>query len=295
MEMHQVRYFLAVARTLNFTRAAEECHVAQPSLTRAVKQLEAELGGDLFRRERPHAQITELGRQMVPLLQQCYESALGAREAAAASAKGEVATLRLAISETINASLFARQIGELARAFPGLEVKFFRGSGEEVEEHLKRGEAELGISAAACSHWERLDSWPLFKERFELAVSPQHPLANRDSINLSDLSDHRFLLRSYCESGPQLVKFLLHRGIDMTTAHYVTSETILLVLTEAGLGISLVPESAASPPTISRKLINGLDLERTVSLHAVAGRQRTAVGDAALRLIRGGWTKVRTS
>jgi len=63
MEMHQVRYFLAVARTLNFTRAADECNVSQPSLTRAIKQLEAELGGDLFRRERP-TQLTELGQRM---------------------------------------------------------------------------------------------------------------------------------------------------------------------------------------------------------------------------------------
>jgi DMSO/TMAO reductase YedYZ molybdopterin-dependent catalytic subunit len=55
MEMHQVRYFLAVARLLHFTRAADECHVTQPSLTRAIKQLEDELGGDLFRRERPQA------------------------------------------------------------------------------------------------------------------------------------------------------------------------------------------------------------------------------------------------
>ena len=55
MEMHQVRYFLAVTRTLNFTRAADECNVTQPSLTRAIKQLEGELGGDLFRRERPAA------------------------------------------------------------------------------------------------------------------------------------------------------------------------------------------------------------------------------------------------
>jgi len=60
MEMHQVRYFLAVARVLNFTRAADECNVTQPSLTRAIKQLESELGGDLFRRERPAAQLTEL-------------------------------------------------------------------------------------------------------------------------------------------------------------------------------------------------------------------------------------------
>ena len=80
MEMHQVRYFLAVARTLNFTRAAEECHVAQPSLTRAIKLLEGELGGDLFRRERPHAMLTPLGERMFPLLKQCYDSAQSARE-----------------------------------------------------------------------------------------------------------------------------------------------------------------------------------------------------------------------
>src|SRR5258708_12142067 len=68
MEMHQVRYFLAVARVLNFTRAADECNVTQPSLTRAIKQLEAELGGDLFRRERPAAQLTDLGLPIHPLL-----------------------------------------------------------------------------------------------------------------------------------------------------------------------------------------------------------------------------------
>ena len=69
MEMHQVRYFLAVARTLNFTRAADECNVAQPSLTRAIKLLEGELGGDLFRRERPRAMLTPLGERMYPAAQ----------------------------------------------------------------------------------------------------------------------------------------------------------------------------------------------------------------------------------
>jgi DNA-binding transcriptional LysR family regulator len=82
MEMHQVRYFVAVSRTLNFTRGADECNVTQPSLTRAIKQLEAELGGDLFRRERPAAQLTELGQRMHPLLKQCYEAAVGARSPA---------------------------------------------------------------------------------------------------------------------------------------------------------------------------------------------------------------------
>ena len=103
--MHQVRYFLATAAELNFTKAAEKCNVSQPSLTRAIKQLEGELGGDLFRRERPQAQLTELGERMLPLLRQCYESALGARSLASTLKSGELGSLRLALSRTIAPAL----------------------------------------------------------------------------------------------------------------------------------------------------------------------------------------------
>src|SRR6516225_6730338 len=173
MEMHQVRYFLAVAEVLNFTRAADECHVAQPSLTRAIKQLEEELGGDLFRRERPHAQLTELGQRMLPLLRQCYESALGARALAAALKSGEIGALRLALSHTIDVGMLIPQIAELARHFRGLELKFLRGTAADVTEFLKRGEAELALAAPA-GQWERLDSWPLFTEGFDLIVAMGH-------------------------------------------------------------------------------------------------------------------------
>src|ERR1700746_3932492 len=104
MEMHQVRYFLAVARTLNFTRAADECNVTQPSLTRAIKQLEAELGGDLFRRERP-AGLTELGQRMRPLLRQFFEAAVGARSLASSFKSGEIGALRIALTHSVDLSL----------------------------------------------------------------------------------------------------------------------------------------------------------------------------------------------
>src|SRR5437763_4931845 len=102
MEMHQIRYFLGVSRTLNFTRAAEECHVAQPSLTRAIKLLEAELGADLFRRERNLTHLTEFGHRMLPLLQQCYDSALSAKKLASSLKKGAVAPLSIAISTAVD-------------------------------------------------------------------------------------------------------------------------------------------------------------------------------------------------
>src|SRR3954467_1097144 len=105
MEMHQVRYFLATVEELNFTRAAERCNVSQPSLTRAIKQLEGELGGDLFRRERPQAQLTELGQRLLPLFTECHESGVGARSLASPIKGGEVGALRLALSRSVGLAL----------------------------------------------------------------------------------------------------------------------------------------------------------------------------------------------
>jgi len=169
MEMHQVRYFLAVARTLNFTRAAEESNVAQPSLTRAIRQLEEELGGDLFRRERPHAQLTELGERMLPLLRQCYDSAVGARTLASAIKSGEVGALRIALSATIDAALVMPHIIELQRHFRLLEIKLLRGTAAQVTDFMKTGEVELAIASTLAEAWDRLDAWPLFAEGFDLS------------------------------------------------------------------------------------------------------------------------------
>ena len=82
MEMHQVRYFLAVADTLNFTRAAEQCHVSQPALTRAIQQLEEELGGLLLRREHKLTHLTDFGRLIEPHLRQLFADAEAARSTA---------------------------------------------------------------------------------------------------------------------------------------------------------------------------------------------------------------------
>ena len=145
MEMHQVRYFLAVARTLNFTRAAEECHVAQPSLTRAIRQLEGELGGDLFRRERPQSQLTELGQRMLPLLKQCYDSARVLARSLPPSRAARSARSDRSVAD-IDLSLVMPHVVELGKLFKGLELKLYRGNSAEVLAYLKRGTPSLGLA-----------------------------------------------------------------------------------------------------------------------------------------------------
>lgn len=286
MEMHQVRYFLAVARVLNFTRAAEECHVAQPSLTRAIRQLEGELGGDLFRRERPQAQLTELGQRMLPLLKQCYDSAISARSLASAIKKGEVGSLRLAVAQTIDSSLITPHVVELGKLFQGLELKILRGNGEEVLGHLKQGDVELGIAAEIGDEWERLDNWPLFTEDFHLLVHSAHAFAARPTISVDDLRQERLMVRTYSDTKDKLLDLLRARDFDVTRFHEVSADGDLLSLLEAGVGVALAPRSTQSPPTLTRITVADLDLKRTISLYGVAGRQRTAVASAMMKMLR---------
>jgi len=286
MEMHQVRYFLAVARTLNFTRAADECNVTQPSLTRAIKQLEAELGGDLFRRERP-TQLTELGQRMHPLLKQCYDAATGARSLASSFKSGEIGALRIALTHSVDLSLLIPFLNEIRRQFNRLEFRFLRGSSHEVGEMLKKGEAELGIAAELDQDWERLDTWPLFTEDFKLVVSRQHRLAGHDSVDLEDLRSEQLLSRNYCEHAERLGTSLREHGLDLDRSHEISSERDLIELVEADIGVAVIPDTTPIPPTLKRAPVDGLDARRTVHLYGVAGRERTAVASAVMRMLRG--------
>lgn len=286
MEMHQVRYFLAVARVLNFTRAAEECHVAQPSLTRAIRQLEGELGGDLFRRERPHAQLTELGQRMLPLLKQCYDSALSARSLASAIKKGEVGSLRLAISHTIDTSLVTPHVIELGKLFEGLDLKIVRGNSAQVLDHLKSGDVELGLAAQIGDDWDRLDRWPLFAEDFQLLVRKTHALAARSNISIDDLRTERLMIRTYCETTETLLDMLRALDFDVARFHEVSAESDLLSLLEAGFGVALAPRSSQTPAALARVAVDGLELQRTIYLYGVAGRQRTTIAAALMKMLR---------
>jgi DNA-binding transcriptional LysR family regulator len=285
--MHQVRYFLAVMRTLNFTRAADACNVTQPSLTRAIKQLEAELGGDLFRRERPAAQLTELGQRMHPLLRQCFEAASGARALASSFKSGEVGALRIALTHSIDLALLIPHLDQIKRQFNRLEFRFLRGDAREVGEYLKKGEAELGIAAEIDEDWDRLDTWPLFTENFQLVVNRRHPLASRDTIEVGDLRAEQLLSRHYCEHSERVNASLREHGLDVERSHEICSERDLIELLEADIGIAVVPDTSTLPPTLKRAAVEGLDARRTVHLYGVAGRERTAVASAVMRMLRG--------
>jgi DNA-binding transcriptional LysR family regulator len=133
----------------------------------------------------------------------------------------------------------------------------------------------------------------LFTESFQLIVNKGHPLAGRESINFDDLRAEQLLSRNYCEHAERLSASFRDRGIDVDHSHGISSERDLVELLEADIGIAVIPRSVSTPETLKRANIEGLDIRRTVHLYGVAGRERTAVASAVMRMLRGAdWSHI---
>ena len=293
MEMHQIRYFLAVARTGNFTRASEECNISQPSLSRAIKQLEAELGGDLFRRERPAARLTMLGEYMLPPLRQCYESATGARSLAKSIKKREVGSLTMIFSRAVDLAIAAPRLAAVREGFESLQMRIHRGTGNEIADTLKQGDADFAVTPSLGDAWDRLDCWPLFSEPFLLVTSLNHRFANRTAVTLEELRNERLVLRPHCDSTNEVLSVFQDRRIAIETSDEIDSDDDLVKLLCVGAGAAVVPKSLMDHGRLNRVPIVDLDVRRTVFLYSVAGRQRTAPATAMMNLLRSAdWSQI---
>jgi DNA-binding transcriptional LysR family regulator len=286
--MQQVRYFLALSRTLNFTRAAEECNVTQPALTRAIQQLEAELGGALIRREGRLSHLTTLGQKMLPLLRQCYDSAQSAAALARSVKTKQIASVSIAVSRTVDIGLLIPALTELARAFPGIQLKLRRAERTEIAQMLKSGEVELAIAGPLAETWDRLDAWPMFTEDFDLLVGPEHEFARETGVSIDNarLKDQRFLVHVACEMIDACSERLGAKGIAADTRHEVECVHDMAALLRANLGVALAPRSSLKSEALKRLPFEGLGVSRTVAVYGIAGRQRSPEESSLLNLLR---------
>lgn len=286
MEMHQIRYFLAVCRTLNFTKAAEECNVAQPSLTRAVQKLEEELGGLLFHRERANTHLTELGRLMQPHLEKTYETAQAAKALALGIRKGEVSPLRIGMASTVPSSVLSDVIRGVREGVPGVELSCGTGAEPSIIDAALAGDFDLVILGTECDLPDRVRSWALFKEPLHALMTKDHPLAEQQALALNDLESHDFIERSKCPGSQRFRDLCAAAGVTMKFRHSAESEDQIQNLVRAGYGIALIPESVDVADGLTTRPVTGIVLDRAVALGAVAGRRFSTAAEAFIKLAR---------
>ena len=194
--------------------------------------------------------------------------------------------LKLAVSGSIELNLILSQVNELRKSFSDIELKILRGTGPQLVEYMKSGEAELAVASSIGEAWDRLDTWTLFDESFDMVFSRAHRLAGHEHIELEDLKPERFLLRSHCEKNGDLAAILKATGLNADHRHEVSSDQDLVALLEANIGIGFLPRTVGTPQSLVRASVNGIELRRTVCLYGVAGRQRTPVASTFMKKLR---------
>jgi len=287
MEMHQVRYFLAAAQALSFTRAAELCHVSQPALTTAVKKLEAQLGSPLFHREGRQIALTEFGRRMQPHLSQIVEQARAAETVAKDFRLLNQVPIRLGVMSTIGPMRLAALLAAFEQQSPGVETAVRDGAPEALAAQLDADELDMAILNPLDGLGDNYRAEPLYTERYVVLLPPEHSLRKRDALALRDLSDQPYVDRLSCEMREMVMGICADMGIKLYARFRSEREDWVQAMVMANIGFAFMPEySVIHPDSIQRPLVDPV-VKRTISLITLPGRKHSPAAAAFIRTIRG--------
>lgn len=289
MELRHYRYFVAVAERLNFSQAAQALHVAQPALSRAVHDIEDEIGVPLFVRRKP-MQLTPAG---VTFLEEARRVLAHAREAvvlARKSSRGEVGELNLAYVATLSDGLIPRLLRRFRGEFPSVAISMAQLPPARQIEALEAGQVHVGfIGMPEPDEGTGLDFHVFREDPLCVALPDGHPLRRKKSLPLKALADERFLFLAR-EGSPAYHDWLLkecrREGFKPQVAQEVESAQTCLELVAAGFGLALFPATAhqAWYEGVSFRQLTG---PGPIFRHSVAWRRESSmpVVEAFLRML----------
>jgi DNA-binding transcriptional LysR family regulator len=266
MEIHQVRYFLAVIETRSFTRAAERCAVSQPALTAAIKKLEEELGGPLILRERGGAKLTPLGQHVLPRFQRLHDETHAVAVIAENHRRLRQVPLRVGILCTIGPARLAGALAAFRTEAPGVELEIAVAMQAEILRRLEEAEVDVIVSNLG----DAVPDWcvvaPLYDERYVVVLPPGHRLAAREGLTLEDLDGEPYLDRLSCEMRDKVAAAYTARGLSLYAAYRTDREDWVQSLVQVGLGFAFMPEHSLLMREASQRPLVDPALGRTITL-----------------------------
>ena len=245
MEMHQLRYIVAVARAGNFSRAAEQCHVSQPSLSQQIQKLEEELGERLFDRMKREAKLTAHGEAFLPRALRILEEVDLARREASEARSLLRGRLIVGVLPTIAPYLLPAVLGDFAKRFPGVEIVVQEETTAQLLKLLNACEIDFAVASRPIQD-RRMEVKDLFTEELRLALPPRHSLTRKRTVRLADLEKEPFIVmkEGHC-LGDQVLNFCERRDLKPTISFRTAQLETIQALVHSGVGISLVPAMAA--------------------------------------------------
>lgn len=290
METHEIRYFLATVRELNFTRAAAACNVSQPALTRAIRKLEGELGGPLFVRRPGKIELTRLARTVIPQLEAIEQSMQRVRIEAQAIADERLVSLRLGVMCTLGPRHVVDILGRLRSAIPQVEVSIMEAKASGIIDLLEGDMIDVGITA--WPHYpEAIAAHSLYNERYVVAMSEDHPLAALPQVRLADLAGQPYIDRLNCEFDDYYEAKCGPWSIDLDVCFASEREDWIQGMIVSALGCAILPEFMVLAPGITTRRLIEPEVAREIAFVCLRGRPLSEPAQQFLRLAKNrSWT-----
>lgn len=272
MEMAQIRYVLAAARTLNFTKAARDCSISQPALTRAIKLLETELGSPLFHRDGRKIRLSELGRSMLPQFERIIDGAEAAQSLAESHRLLNQVPIRVGVMSTIGHQRLARFIGLFEDQHPGVELALTEQSLDSLIGNLDADQLDVAILNPINGIADQYNTHELFPERYVVVLPPEHRLASSNTISLNELSGEPYVDRLACELREMVTATCAQNDIGLYARFRSDREDWVQAMVIAGIGFAFMPEHAVTLPGLLQRPLVEPEISRSISLATVPGR-----------------------
>jgi len=280
MNLRDLRYLIALADLRHFGRAAEACHVSQPTLSTQIRKLEEELGVALVERAPRHVMLTPVGTDIAERARRVLADVEQMREMARRTADPEAGSVRLGMFPTLGPYLLPHVVPKIRARFPRLELLLIEEKTTVLLNMLRAGQLDAAVLALPL-HEDWLETEFLFEEPFMLAVPGDHPLASHRDLRLSELVDQNLLL---LEDGhclrDQALEVCSLAGAGEKEGFRATSLETLRQMVAAGVGITLLPMLAVTPPVPNSPSIKLLSFKNPPPTRrlAMVWRRSSAMG-----------------
>lgn len=265
MDLKQLRQVLVLSETLNFRRAAERLHMAQPPLSVSIRKLEEEIEAPLFVRSRAGVKLTSVGKGVLEHARRALYHAEQFRQVARLAVGGHVGTLRIEYVASSTIRLLPHAIAHFRAAYPGVDLQLGEGSTDAIMLAVRDGRTDVGIVRYPTASVPSVHLTTLQRDRYVAALPIDHPKARKVRLKLGDLRDEPFIFPSREQGSAAYMSALLacqRAGFMPNIVQQATHAQSIVALVESGLGVAIVPdiwESLAPRTMVFKRLVGATD------------------------------------
>ncbi|UXR78188.1 MULTISPECIES: LysR family transcriptional regulator [unclassified Staphylococcus] len=243
MDIKQMTYFVEVVKQGGMTRAAETLYIAQPTISKAIKELETELGEPLFDRTKRQLSLTDVGRVFFDKASEIlllYENLPSAIQSILGVETGHIS---IALSAIMDMPRFTEVLGLFHQRYPNVTFNLVENGGKTIEAKVFNGDINLGVTSLPVDS-TRFDAFPLYAERFQVVVHRSHRLAQREIVSLTDLQNEDFILfNEDFYLNDRIIAATRKAGFVPNIVSRISQWHFIEHLLIAKMGISILPET----------------------------------------------------